>query len=172
MCSKRIFSNDDLGVDYKYYNKIKNGCEILKTVKLEDNKSVLNKFNNYNTWQTLNSAYFKYINNTKTIQFVKNIYSSDESFIDKNDNYQMSICQYDKQYLYPYGNIVNKKEISPSYSTNIYICKWCNKDLHTNVEYKNKYDETLINDNKTEYKECRDCNNKYNKCENRKPLFI
>jgi len=160
MCSKRVFSNDDLGIDYIHYNKIKNGCEILKGIKLEDNIAILDKFKNYNSWQTLNTAYFKYIDNDTHVQYVKNIYLANESFINKNctNEETYNICSTNNKYLYPYGNIVQKREISPSYSTNIYMCKWCNKSV-------NKL--PIIGECETTKNECKKCI-----CKDRKPLFI
>jgi hypothetical protein len=161
MCSKRVFSNSDLEVDYINYYKIKNGCEILKTIKRENNISIINKFKNYNTWQTLNEAYFKYINNNITVNYSSDIYSANSSFINKCDVKELDTddkltCE--KYTLYPYGNILNKNQISPSYSTNIYLCKWCNKST-------TEIDSNSIN-------KC-DKSNKCNKCDkNRKPLFI
>jgi len=161
MCSKRIFANDYLGIDYIQYNKIKNGCEILKSIKIEDNIAILDRFKNYNMWQTLNTSYFKYIdNNTVDVQYVQNIYSANQSFIDKqnitDDNPIYESCT-TNQYLYPYGNIIEKTQISPSYSTKLYLCKWCNnKSPINNIPTYIPPDDINI--------KCI--------CKNRKPLFI
>lgn len=166
MCSKRIFSNEHLGIDYINYNKIKNGCEILKSVKLEDNIAVIDKFKNYNTWHTLNTAYFKYIDNDNVeTQYVKNLYSANQSFIDKKKytlDEHNTICSSNNLYLYPYGNIINKREISPTYSTKIYICKWCSNKL-SKIHIDTHED---IIPPETGCKKCTQL------CENRKPLFI
>lgn len=164
MCSKRVFSSDHLGIDYINYNKIKNGCEILKSIKSEDKTALVDKFKNYNTWQTLNTAYYKYINNDDVdVQYVKNIYSVNQSFIDKNcepNKQSIGICSTKNGYLYPYGNIVEKKQISPSYSTNIYLCKWCNKSSVKRLNPVCIPTENVDN-------ECKKCI-----CIDRKPLFI
>lgn len=165
MCSKRVFSSDHLGIDYINYNKIKNGCEILKSIKSEDNIAVLDKFKNYNTWQTLNTAYFKYINNDDVeVQYIKNIYSANQSYIDKKyttNEPSIDRCSSNNGYLYPYGNIVEKKQISPSYSTNIYLCKWCNNKSSVNHVIPD------CKPSENEDNECKKCI-----CVNRKPLFI
>lgn len=165
MCSKRVFSSDNLGIDYINYNKLKNGCEILKSIKSEDNLAILDKFKNYNTRQTLNNAYFKYINNNDVeVQYVKNIYSANQSFIDKKcepNEESFGICSANNEYLYPYGNIVKKRQISPSYSTKIYLCKWCNNK--TSINHAIPDCKPAKNDDN----ECKKCI-----CVNRKPLFI
>jgi len=159
MCSKRIFSNSNIEIDYINYNKIKNGCVILKSIKSENNVAIIDRYNNYNTWQTLNNAYFKYIDNKPSINYLRNIYDSNESFIDKCLVYnQNDICFKDKNILYPYGNIINKKQISPSYSSKIYICKWCNTHAK---EQEPVIDEFIKND------KCKQCI-----CKKYKPLFI
>ena len=42
MCSKRVFSRNNLDINYKDYNTIKSGNEILKAVKYNDNNAILN----------------------------------------------------------------------------------------------------------------------------------
>jgi len=158
MCSKRMFSNSKVELDYASYNKIKNGCEILKTIKQTDNNSIINKFKNYNTWQTLNVAYFKYINNNNiNIEYLTDIYSAKSCFCDLKDD--PSSCQ--KYTLYPYGKCLNKNETVPNYLTNIYLCKWCN-NFKKNIEFY------PINNCKkpNEANNCKKCN------KNLKPLFI
>ena len=48
MCSKRVFSNSNIEVDYINYYNIKSGCEILKTIKQENNIAIINKFKKIN----------------------------------------------------------------------------------------------------------------------------
>jgi hypothetical protein len=122
--SKRVFTKNNINLNYQDYNKLKNGIEILKTIKSEDNLAVLKKFKNYQSLQTLNSAYFPFIDNdTFEVTYLKNIFNANESFTNKEDFLDNNMC---KNVLYPYGKIVSKKIVNPQFSTNIYLCKWCN----------------------------------------------
>lgn len=139
MCSKRLFTKNDLSINYHDYNTVKTGSEILKTIKSENKNAVLNKFKNYNSWQIISSAYFKYINNNEDdFTYLKNIYNSNESFT--NELYKPIIndtCVSEKNILYPYGEIMTKKVTNPSFTSNIELCRWCNnKDLLNDNNYK------------------------------------
>ena len=120
---KRVFTKNDINLNYQDYNKLISGIETLKTIKMADNLAVLKQFKNYQNWQTLNSAYFPFIdNNSLKITNLKNIFDANESFIDKDC--EINTCN--KEILYPYGKIVSKKIINPQFPTNIYLCRWCN----------------------------------------------
>jgi len=120
---KRVFTKNDTNLNYQDYNKLISGIETLKTIKMADNLAVLKQFKNYQNWQTLNSAYFPFIdNNSLKINNLKNIFHANESFIDKD--YEINTCN--KDILYPYGKIVSKKITNPQFPTNIYLCRWCN----------------------------------------------
>ena len=172
MYSKRIFSNDLFNINYKDYNTVKSGNEILKAIKKEDKNTILSKFDNYNSWQTLSTSYFNnFDNNSSHISFVKNLYDSNESFINTNCEPLMNVtaCSSEKNILYPYGNILSKKEITPYFPSTIYLCKWCknnkpNKPNKINIKDINlcEKDEELIS--------CK-CLCEYSK-NKRKPLFI
>jgi len=155
MCSKRVFSNKDLTIDYKDYNKIKNGCEILKTIKNEDTNAIINQFKNYNIWQSINSAYFKYIDNDNDISYLTDLYSANESFIDKSCPIDLSICEQEKNVLFPYGNVIQKKEIITYFPTKICLNKWCAKKEVKDDHNKQKEDcpRPITND-------CKKCNSK------------
>jgi len=176
MCSKRVFTKNELNINYKDYNNIKNGNEILKAVELEDSNAVLSKFINYNSWQTLSASYFKHLDsNNIEISYVKSLYDSDESFIDKNCDQLLNTtnCSSEKNTLYPYGNILSKKEIVSFFPSNIYLCKWCNKNKinDTNLylySKNNNLNEISICEKKV-LRYCCQCNNTGKKC---KPLFI
>lgn len=169
MCSKRVFSNSNIEVDYINYYNIKNGCEILKTIKQENNIAIINKFKNYKTWQTLNEAYFKYINDNITVNYLTDIYSANSSFINKcneneSENNDKFTCE--EYTLYPYGKILNKNQISPTYSTDIYLCKWCNKSNKVinldSINKCNKSNKDINLDSFNKYYKCYK-SNKYNK---------
>jgi hypothetical protein len=165
--SKRIFNKNDINLNYQDYNKIKSGVQILKTIKTENNLAVLKKFANYQSLQTLNSAYYPFIdNNTFDITYLKNIYNANESFTDKeeilDDN---NMC---KNVLYPYGKIISKKKINPQFSTNIYLCKWCNNKPKIKPTLY-EVDDTLIPDHNCD---CKKNNKNCNLCKNARALFI
>lgn len=140
MCSKRVFTKNELDINYHDYNTVKNGSEILKTIKSENKNAILNKFKNYNSWQTITSAYFKYINNNELdLTYLKNIYNSNESFIDELCKpITHDICILEKNTLYPYGKIITKRVTNPTFPSKIYLCRWCNnKDQFNDNNYKN-----------------------------------
>lgn len=130
MCTKRVFTKNDLNINYKDYYTLKSGNEILKAVKIEDNNAILSKFINYNSWQTLSTSYFKNLDsNIVDISYVKSLYNSDESFIDESCRQSIDMnCQLEKNTLYPYGKIISKKEVTQFFPSNIYLCNWCNKN--------------------------------------------
>lgn len=168
--SKRIFTKNDTNLNYVDYNKLKNGCEILKTIKKEDNIAVLNQFINYQNWQTLSSAYFPFIdNNTLDVNYIENLYDSNESYIDKCIDYDKTMCDLDKNTLYPYGKIVSKKVVNPQFPSDIYLCKWCNNKSIMNIKHecveKGEIDRCNCKKEKCKKYSC-------NLCKNAKPLFI
>jgi len=140
MCSKRVFTKNDLSINYHDYNTVKTGSEILKTIKSENKNAILNKFKNYNSWQTISSAYYKYINNNEVdMTYLKNIYESNQSFTDELCKPIIDdTCVSEKNILYPYGKITTKKVTNPSFPSNIYLCRWCeNKDVLNDNNSKN-----------------------------------
>ena len=163
---KRIFTKNDINLNYQDYNKLKNGIQTLKTIKAEDNLSILKQFNSYQSWQTLSSAYFPFIdNNTFEVSSLKNIYHANESFIDRKEDISEndSMC---KNVLYPYGKIVSKKIINPQFPSNIYICKWCNNKPKLKPLLYEIDDSIVENCNcKKKYKHC-------SLCKNARALFI
>lgn len=144
MCSKRVFTKNDLDINYHDYNTVKTGSEILKAIKSENKNAILNQFKNYNSWQTISSAYFKHINNNELdFGYLKNIYNSNESFIYESCEPITHTCTSEKNILYPYGQIISKRVINPSFPSNIYLCRWCNnKHILNDDNFKNikKYD--------------------------------
>lgn len=179
MCSKRVFTKNDMNINYKDYNTIKSGNEILKAVKAEDNNALLSKFENYNSWQTLSASYFRHLdNNALEISYVKSLYDSDESFIDEKCDRPINIsgCSSQRNILYPYGNIISKKEVTPFFPSNIYLCKWCNKNKinQTNLYLysKNKnLNELSICEKNLPLFNC-DCKKPNKLSKKYKPLFI
>jgi hypothetical protein len=128
--NKRIFSKNDYNINYNDYNKLKMGVETLKTIKQQDNTAVLNRFNNYRQWYTLTSAYYPYVdNNNFQTGFVKNLYNSNKSFINKclEDSIIYDLkCNKMNNTLYPYGNIIERKPPNVQFPANINLYKWCN----------------------------------------------
>lgn len=169
---KRVFTKNDINLNYQDYNKLISGIETLKTIKAEDNLAILKKFNNYQNWQTLSTAYFPFIdNNNIKLKYLKNIFDANESFIDndychKDINDNKDICKLNMNILYPYGKIVSKKIITPQFPTNIYLCRWCN-NKSTPIELKPC-------DNCPEKKNdpCKKPSSKCNLCKNARELFI
>ena len=168
MYSKRVFTKNNYNVNYKDYNTIKSGSEILKAIKLSDNDAKINQFQNYNSWQTLSSSYYKYYDtNSFNISYIKKLYDSNESFIDEKCESIINNkgCSSENNILYPYGNIISKKYKTPYFPSNILLCKWCNK-RNSNEKY-----EDLFQCQKA--KESNICNCEYSKIKiKRKPLFI
>jgi hypothetical protein len=161
MCSKRVFSNKDLTIDYKDYNKIKNGCEILKTIKREDPNAILNQFKNYNSWQSINTAYFKYIDiNRSHIGYLTDLYSANESFIEKSCPTDLNICKQEKNILYPYGNIIEKTNTITYFPTKICLNQWCNK----NVVKDNDNDNNCIKEDYSCSEETCSCSKETDSC--------
>lgn len=188
MCTKRVFSRDNYNINYKDYYTLKNGNEVLKTLKSEDTNTVINKFTNYNSWQTLSASYFKNLDEPIEFSYVNFLYNSNESFIDKTFEELVineTNCSSEKNVLYPYGKIISKKEAVPFFPSNIYLCKWCNKNknlpvfnlaLQNNINKKKYTKNTTTCDceckKKIQYEcECKntpcDC-----KCQKYKNLFI
>jgi hypothetical protein len=169
--SKRIFTKNDINLNYQDYNKLKNGIQALKTIKMEDNLAILKQFNSYQSWQTLTSAYFPFIdNNTFEISSLKNIYDANESFTERNNDIleNDSMC---KNVLYPYGKIVSKRVVNPHFPTNIYLCKWCNNKPKLKPSLY-ELDESIIDESITEDCKCKKNNKNCNLCKNARALFI
>jgi len=146
MCSKRVFTKNDLDINYSDYNTIKSGSEILTAIKSQNKNAILKQFKNYNSWQTMSAAYFKYLDNTALDSaYLKNIYNSNESFINKLCEPLPNTCPSEKNTLYPYGKIITKRIVTPSFPTNLYLCRWCNNKI-------------IINDNNLKNIEKHECN--------------
>jgi len=131
--SKRIFTKDNNNINYQDYYKVKDGIQILKTIKAKDNLAILNQFNSYELFQKLSSAYFPFIdNNTFELSYLKNIYNDNESFMNREKTLENdTMC---RNVLYPYGKIATKKIINPQFPTNIQLCKWCNQQPKKNTK--------------------------------------
>lgn len=158
--SKRIFTKNDINLNYQDYNKLKTGIQTLKTIKAEDNLAILKQFNSYRSWQTLSSAYFPFIDNSNfEVSSLKSIYDANESFTDRKEDIleNNNMC---KNVLYPYGKIVSKQIENPQFPSNIYICKWCNNKPKLKPSLYEIDDSILENCNcKKKYKHCRLCKN-------------
>lgn len=145
---KRVFATNDI-LNYKDVYSLKNGTEILKTIKRDDNLAVLGQFKNYYQLQTLQNAYYPFLdNNIITVDNVQNLCQANDSFVDySNEDCIKNVdcspcrkplpknCEYKKpceencyKPLSFKGNILKKKQVVPysSQSSKIYICKWNN----------------------------------------------
>lgn len=77
---KRVFATNNI-INYNDLYQLKSGCEILKTVKNEDNNAILKQFKNYNQWQILNKAYYTFIDNDAIeVNNVRDLYNSNNSY--------------------------------------------------------------------------------------------
>jgi hypothetical protein len=171
---KRVFTKNDINLNYQDYNKLISGIETLKTIKKEDNLAILKQFKNYQNWQTLSSAYFPFIdNNNVEITDLKNIFQANESFIDNDceTNCQINTCK--KEILYPYGKIISKKIINPQFPTDIYLCRWCNnKPKHIEIDTHIVHEPCNKCCKKPDNKCCKKPDSKCSLCKNARELFI
>jgi len=119
MSKQRVFSRE-YTANYADYNKYINGTEILKTVKQTDPEVVIDRFVNYQQFQTLSNAYFAQEGEVK--QAVTNLYDSNGSFLIKSPSPEEP-CKL--PYLYPYGEVVTNKSVQPWFPTPLYMKKWC-----------------------------------------------
>jgi hypothetical protein len=140
--SNRVFTKCDNVINYNDYYKLKDGTQILKTIKSRDNLAILKQFNSYENFQKMSASYFPLIdNNTVEFSYVKNIYNDNESFIVKEKSIEDEIMC--KDTLYPYGKIITKKKVNPQFPTNIELCKWCNQKPNKNIQLNN-IEEVMI----------------------------
>jgi len=167
--NKRIFSKYDNNLNYQDYIKIKSGIQTLKSIKNENNVAILKRFNNYNNWQTLSSAYFPFIiNNDIDIKYVKNTANADESFTYKHPE-NFDECIY-RNTLYPYGKILSNRVVNSQFPTNIYMSNWCNSKYYSNkrlyeiCDYKNSCKDNSCN--------CDEKKSHCSLCRNARALFI
>ena len=144
--SNRVFTKCDNVINYNDYYKLKDGTQILKTIKSSNNLAIIKQFNSYENFQKMSSSYFPLIdNNTVEFSYVKNIYSDNESFIVKDKlSEDETMC---KNVLYPYGKIVSKKKVNPQFPTNIELCKWCNQKPNKNIQLNTIEEVTIKNCN-------------------------
>lgn len=181
MSRKRVFSPSEQGMNFSDYNRNKNGCEILKTIKREDNIAVLDRYKSYSNWQTLNTSYYKYIDNeVLTTAYAKSLYNSSENYIfykkESKNLCQPETYQYEEEntcqpnILYPYGKTIIKKTVNPWFNSKIYLCKWCNGK---NVNIYGHLITCEKCDNKSTYDcNCKNKTTKCNLCKNARALFI
>jgi len=192
---KRVFSTNDI-VNYKDVYVFKNGTEILKTIKREDNIAIIDRFNSYHQLHTLNSAYYPFLDNNVFIEEnVTNLYEANGSFID-HSGYKPSCnpckpcnpnpcnpnpcnpCKpcnpnpcnpnpCDKHLLK--GNILKKKQVIPysNSSATLHVCKWNNAKC---VKPGNPYGWCHCTKPRDECNCSSNCG--CSLCKNAKPLFI
>ena len=142
MSKQRVFSRE-YTANYADYNKIISGTEILKAVKQSDPDAVLDRFVNYQQFQTLSRAYYVQEGGEKVKQSLTNLYDASESFIKHrpppiecepcsisneylNEEPEEPICN--KPYLYPYGEIIANKPVQQWFPTPLYMKKWCSPE--------------------------------------------
>jgi len=181
MSSKqRVFSHDS-NINYIDYIKLKNGSEILKTIKNKD--LTLNQFVCYNQYIALTHAYYKQINNDKCILHpTKNIYESNNSFIstkireyddetndaDKYANtsinnkmyYNSEYCKGVSDVLYPYAAYCGNKNANIYFPYKLDLNNWCLQkkqcinDLECNID--NNCDKNNCDKNNCDKNTCKD----------------
>jgi hypothetical protein len=145
MSKQRVFSRE-YTANYADYNKIISGTEILKAVKQSDPDAVLDRFVNYQQFQTLSRAYYVQEGGEKVKQSLTNLYDASESFIKVHPSYPSDIgcepclskepindCPPEEPicktpYLYPYGEVVTNNPVQQWFPTPLYMKKWCSPE--------------------------------------------
>jgi hypothetical protein len=144
MSKQRVFSRE-YTANYADYNKLISGTEILKAVKQSDPDAVIDRFVNYQQFQTLSGAYYLREGDEKVKQAVTNLYDASDSFIkvhplpsspvtigcepcSKEEPIndcppEEPVCK--KPFLYPYGEIIANKPVQQWFPTPLYMKKWC-----------------------------------------------
>lgn len=128
---KRVFATNNI-INYNDLYQLKTGCEVLKTVKNEDNVAILKQFKNYNQWQILNKAYYAFIDNdTIEVNNVRDLYNSNNSYShnDCDNDYYENCSEY-----YNDCNECNK---------NCDCNKKCKKNCECNKKCNNKCNNEL-----------------------------
>jgi len=191
MSSKKRTLATNNNMNYNDYIKLKSGSEALKTAKYNNKNGVINRFTNYNQFQTLSAAYYKGIDLDKCdIYPTRDLYNSNTSYIVKDyDNlYKNDTCELEKQILYPYGFYKSNKVSDIYYPYKLCLENWCKKKVVC-FEYNVNCNNDCNNDcnNNDSNSECSsdynsDCNKSNNNCHNKKcktglcknakPLFI
>ena len=156
---KRIFSTNT-NVNYKDVYLLKNGIEILKTVKREDGDAHIGQFDSYGQKQMLNHAYYPFLdNNVYIVGNVQNLCQSSDSYVDNRQNKGATLLK---------GDIIEKKQVV-NRSSNLYLCKWNNECL---IKPQNPFLECDCSNNPPPPSDNCNCANFCSKCKNAKPLFI
>ena len=193
-CKKRVFATNEI-LNYKDVYTLKNGCEILKTIKREDNIAVLGQFKNYYHLQTLTTSYYPFIdNNDFVVGNVHNLCEANDSFVDFSKREEQG-CRHNKRHTpcgdnkpsccdnkpsccdnMPFcdnkplsfkGHIIKKRQVIPcsSQPSNIYLCKWNNEKC---IKPINPFRHC----NCSKPSEKCSCRCACSLCKNAKPLFI
>lgn len=140
--NKRVFSKQDVSLDYVNYLKIKKGTVILNN---DYNKKIscLKRFVDYNTFITLTIAFYNKINKTSITkppvdiiqaknsriyyeELVNHINTCDYCYCQTNTNGFLT-CKEAQQIMYPYGNAeMDYDNKNFSFPQNINVKRFCN----------------------------------------------
>ena len=181
MTQRRVFSTPHT-INFIDYNNLKNGNEVIKTTKNNNEYAIFNKYISYAQRKTINNSYFNFLNNEiNVISPLGNLRNNNTSFLspqnknnleDHNNN-----CILNNNQLLPHGNIIKKGTTAQSFNNNLKISKWCNKyaNCMTNCGIKNNK-HIIKNITKIKvYHECK-CGEMNREClcigTKFKPLFI
>jgi hypothetical protein len=204
MTSKhRVFSHST-DINYNDYIKNKMGVEIFKNIKSSSvnsnniNGYVIKKFDSHNDLINLTKTYYNYYCLDKySLQATKDLYSSNNSYVDSNVNTSnlTTDCKNSLFYnnckedivpvLYPYGDYASRVS-NPYLHFNLDLNKWCVKK--NIVDYSSIYNVNDINidgfngcknnescyniDNQNSTSSLKKNSCKTGLCKNAKPLFV
>jgi hypothetical protein len=132
MSSKKRTLATNNNMNYNDYIKLKRGSEALKTAKYNNKNGVINKFTNYNEFQTLSAAYYKGLDLDKCELYpTKDLYNSNVSYVtnDSDDSCIDNTCKINKQILYPYGVYTSNKKAKIYFPYKLCLENWCPKKV-------------------------------------------
>lgn len=173
MSSKRRVFSHSPDINFNDYIKNKNVVEILQNIKQKQqinndnhrNNFLVKKFSNHSDLIDYTKTYYNYVNlNNYSLQYAKNLYTSNISFVDNQlykdntitgvnnfDNLCPSKCGKSKihneclqlsQVLYPESTYVSNNNLAPYLHSNLNMEKWCVKNFK--VDYNKIYNSEYV----------------------------
>lgn len=145
MTERRVFSTTHT-LNYIDYNNSKNGNEIIKTTKNNNEHTIFNKYLSYAQRKTINKSYFNFFKNEiNVIGQIGNLRDNNNSFLSpQNKNILDEVnndCILNVQMLLPRGNIIKTDTTPQSFNHNLNISKCCeiknNKHIISNISKMN-----------------------------------
>jgi hypothetical protein len=155
---RRVFSTNDT-FNYKDVYSLKNGIEILKSVKREDANAVLGRFKDYQQLRIVNNAYYPYLNNNVFEEVnINNLRDAIDSYVDFASTNSLEK-----------GCIIRKKQVVPysNQSSRLYLSQWNREKC---MIPQNPFAQCSCNISPN--KNCNCSNNTCSLCKNARPLFI